>query len=392
MYKEGLFRHAILACMATILLAGCPGGGNITDPGAWEKSFSGRAGWDVQETIDGGYVIIGTTGPGVVIDAGPFLMKTDAVGTTLWSTPLSTAGFDAVSAFFERSDGSFIVVGRREDIVQVARLDASGDVVWYRALEEGGGLAYPSPAVYQVSDERFVVITYADPTGYGRGDARVVQLDGDGVTQWTRVLDFADDVYANGVAVSEEGTLTLSLRGFDYARGTGGAKFSPLGTVQTRLVQLSFDGETTLERISDTAEPFFFDAPVLVGDGGYLSAGYREIVKYDALLEEQWRKPLALSLVSSTGRLKATSNGGFIAGATRYVDGLFFTYLDINPVVVALDGEGELLWEREHGTSAFEELYSVEPTSDGGYILLGERTSGVLPTIKNMYLLKVDPD
>ena len=100
--------------MATILLAGCPGGGNITDPGAWEKSFSGRTGWDVQETIDGGYVIIGTTGPGVVIDAGPFLMKTDAVGTTLWSTPLSTAGFDAVSAFFERSDGSFIVCARTD--------------------------------------------------------------------------------------------------------------------------------------------------------------------------------------------------------------------------------------------------------------------------------------
>ena len=66
--------------------------------------------WDVRPTSDGGYIITGTanfsSGVGDI-----FLMKTDAVGDTLWTRFLGGTGLDQGNAVIATTDGGYMVAG-----------------------------------------------------------------------------------------------------------------------------------------------------------------------------------------------------------------------------------------------------------------------------------------
>lgn len=130
-------------------------------------------------------------------------------------------------------------------------------------------------------------------------------------------------------------------------------------------------------------------------DGGFVIAGYTKsygsggtdvfLMKTDSLGNELWNKPFGGAQDDEGYGLVITADGGFlIAGATSSSGaGSRDVFL------VRTDPNGNLLWTKTHGGMSSDGARSIEPTSDGGYIISGWSMSygGVLG---NAWLVKTD--
>ena len=123
-------------------------------------------------------------------------------------------------------------------------------------------------------------------------------------------------------------------------------------------------------------------------DGGYIITGaiqYSENNKYDALLiktdsngAELWSKTFGGSERDYTFAVQQTTDGGFIiSGLTRsFGNGQNLVNKDANDVwLIKTDSQGSEEWNKTFGGSEYESGYSVQQTTDGGYILTGWTTS-----------------
>ncbi|MFN0174380.1 MAG: T9SS type A sorting domain-containing protein [Saprospiraceae bacterium] len=101
------------------------------------------------------------------------------------------------------------------------------------------------------------------------------------------------------------------------------------------------------------------------------------VVKLNGLGAIQWQKTLGGSNHDRGYSIQQTSDGGYIvAGHTESNNGdVSGFHGDIDFWVVKLNGLGVLQWQKTLGGSGWDEAWSVRQTTDGGYIVAGRTTS-----------------
>ncbi len=130
-------------------------------------------------------------------------------------------------------------------------------------------------------------------------------------------------------------------------------------------------------------------------DGGYIVAGYTTsfdaggrdvyILKLDSNGNKVWERTYGGSDWDEAYSIQRTSDGGYIvAGYTTSFDaGGRDVY------ILKLDSNGNKVWERTYGGSNWDGAYSIQQTSDGGYIVAGG-TGSVFDFNMDVYILKLD--
>lgn len=133
-------------------------------------------------------------------------------------------------------------------------------------------------------------------------------------------------------------------------------------------------------------------------DGGYLTVGQFDALNFIYLVKTyadgrlQWSKKFSTfnQLNTSGTALTVAADGSiYIAG---YSDGFALNGKDI--VLLKTDAEGNLLWQKNYGTTNTEEAFDLIPTTDGGLLIGGIRIfnpTGPNPD-KDILLLKTDAD
>ncbi len=101
---------------------------------------------------------------------------------------------------------------------------------------------------------------------------------------------------------------------------------------------------------------------------------------------ERWSSTFGGSDEDFGQSVQETRDGGYIiAGSTRsYGAGLWDVYL------VKVDPEGNEMWSSTFGGANDDRGWSVQETSDGGYIIAGETNSSGAGG-SDVYIVKVDP-
>lgn len=97
------------------------------------------------------------------------------------------------------------------------------------------------------------------------------------------------------------------------------------------------------------------------------------LVKLTAWGSVVWEKCYGGSDIDQVYTVQQTSDGGYIfAGKSRSVDGdVTGNHGDIDLWVVKTDDTGKLQWQRSYGSTNQETALSIQQTTDGGYIAAG---------------------
>jgi hypothetical protein len=341
----------------------------MTVSAGWSVTLGGdSADWgnSVQETRDGGFIITGGTTSYGSGGRDVWLVKTDAVGSIIWSKTLGGRGDEEAYSVVQTADGGFVLTG--DDTTGALRLvktDANGSVVWDRTF---GGWA-SGHSVKQTSDGGFIVAGTAYSTS--GGDVLLVKTDAEGSEMWSET--FGGVLPDDGACVQQTTDGGYVVVGYTYGYGAGWS--------DAWLIKTTSSGHVEWSKTYGGTE---YDEGAYVHqteDGGYVVVGRTESFgagRYDAWLirtdadgNELWSKTFGGTGSDEATCVDQTQDGGFVLTGKYFASGR-----SSDLWLLKVDPSGNVVWEKMFGGSTYDGGSSVEQTRDGGYVVVGSTTVG----------------
>jgi len=165
---------------------------------SWDKIY-GRSddtiGYSVQQTNDGGYIIAGSKLTYAERYGEIWLIKTDFNGNTTWDKNFGGLGDDVGKSVQQTRDGGYIIVGSKAKAgggtldVLLTRVDASGDEEWEKTF--GGSGWNEGKAVQQTVDGGYIITGSTHPYGVDhKGNAVwLIKTDSNGNKAWDKTIN-----------------------------------------------------------------------------------------------------------------------------------------------------------------------------------------------------------
>jgi hypothetical protein len=150
----------------------------------WARTYGGperdEAYW-VEPAPDGGYVVTGYTESYGAGAKDAYLVKTDPNGKTIWAKTYGTTSDEIGYSVQPTNDGGYIIVGTacavgaEDSDVYLVKTDSLGTPLWTRTY--GGPLAEKAFSVRQTADGGYVSAGYTASCGSGDFDIYLVKTD-----------------------------------------------------------------------------------------------------------------------------------------------------------------------------------------------------------------------
>jgi uncharacterized protein YuzE len=352
---------------------------------SFAKTYGGAAwdgGYSVQQTSDGGYIVAGYTTSFGAGGRDIFLIKTDANGNVQWAKTYGGTGYDEASSVQQTSDGGYIVAGYTnsfgagyDDIILI-KTDANGNIQWAKTY---GGTYYDyASSVQQTSDGGYIV------AGYTYGDFFLIKTDASGNIQWAKTYGGTNIDWASSVQQTSDGGYIVA--GWTYSFGASWSYYF-------FLIKTDANGNIIWAKTYGGSGDDVASSVQQTSDGGYIVAGGTEsfgtggafLVKTDANGNIIWAKTYGGIDDDGAFSVQQTSDGGYIvAGMTTSLE-----YLD-DIILIKTDANGNIIWAKTYRGIGNDWAFSVQQTSDGGYIVAGRK--GSLEEVGDIFLIKTDAD
>lgn len=373
----------------TTLLALCPMRLTAQPPDTlWTKTYGGAAndiGYSVQQTLDGGYIIVGETHSFGAGDADVWLLKTDENGDTVWTHTYGGDSADIGYSVQQTADSGYIIAGETRSFgaggndVYLIKTNSLGDTLWIKTY--GGKGPDMGCSVQQTSDSGYIVVGWTRPFPGSTRDYLLIKTNALGDTLWTRIYSL--DQLDYGWCVKQNPDKGYIIAGTSGNRVTGSCailmRTDSLGNCLWSAGYIAYPNKHTSG---------WFSSVQLTPDGGYIAAGepYAFLVKTDSLGDSLWVKRYGNEYEDGARSVYQTSDEGYI------ITGYTNLWTERDMWFLKTDENGDTLWTNTYGTSSdAEEGYSVQQTSDEGYIIVGF-TESFGAGGSDVWLIKTEPD
>ncbi|MBN1861214.1 MAG: PKD domain-containing protein [Candidatus Thermoplasmatota archaeon] len=359
----------------------------------WNKTF-GRTnidvGYCVKQTADAGYIISGYTRSYGASGHNVWLIKTDYYGNEQWNKTFGGSLDDEGQSVQQTSDNGYIITGWTKSYgsgmqdLWLIKTDSSGNEQWNKVF--GGTNDDAGTSVQQTTDGGYIIAGYTSSFSVGSVDAWLIKTDSSGNQQWSQPLGGLSSDGAWCVQQTTDGGYILT--GWTYSSGPGA-----LGNVL--LLKTDSAGSQQWSKAfggTDVDRGYFVQQTT---DGGYIITGYTDsygaglydvlLIKTDSSGNEQWTKTFG-----GTGRdygncVDQTLDGGYIiAGYT-----LSYGAGGDDVWVIKTDAAGVKEWDETYGGASSDVAYSLQQTTDTGYIITGH-TLSYGAGVHDVWLIKIE--
>lgn len=249
----------------------------------WTRRFDNNGiGYSIKQTQDGGFILGGLIWMGNG-NYDMLMIKLNEMGTTMWTKTFGVSSYDACRAIIETSDEGFLLVGNgqkdatSEQDMYLVKTDSEGNLIWEKYI--GGDLSEVAFSVEQTSDGGFIII--GESNSFGSEDFYLVKTDAEGDTLWTKTY-FKENMNDEGYQVKQTPDGGYAFVG----------EINPINPMNRRVTLVKTDaaGDTLWTRIFKQGSGNGLDITtdggfVLIGFTVALSAGQNDIylIKTDSL-------------------------------------------------------------------------------------------------------------
>lgn len=340
------------------------------------------AGKCVRRTVDGGFIIGGTT-PDVSGTTDIWIVKTDFRGTVQWNRSFGTsAKSENVFDIKQTIDGGYIVVGTARPTISdrdvwLIKLDASGNILWQTTY--GSAKADEPVNVFVTSDGGYVVGAWSWGLGAGQTDAWIFKVNSAGAMVWQHTYGWAsfEDVF--GFAETSDGGYVFVgfTQSLDASNGMWIGKLNSNGNMEWQRTYPGYQGYKVQQ----------------ISDGGYIISGMKAYYGgYVCLMRLDFSGTMLWSNLyggsgadsCSTGNVCQLHDGGFaFNGYTSYGAGGNDAWL------VRTDPDGNMLWHRTYGGPEYDRGYGLILLEDDSFVMTGSVTNN---GNHELFLLRTNPN
>jgi len=306
-----------------------------------------------------------------------------------WQKTFGGSDWDSGFSVQQTSDGGYIIAGGTRSFgaggggVYLIKSDSAGNLLWQKTF--GGSNSDCGWSVQQTLDGGYIIAGGTKSFGAGEYDVYLIKTDPNGNSQWEKT--FGESGGDRGYSVQQTADGGYIIAGLTNSFGAPGG--------EVYLIKTDPNGNTLWQNSFVGSGWGLGESVQQTTDGGYIIAGtiysfadlYGDVylIKTDPNGNQEWQKTFGGSNSDGGYSVQQTSDGGYItAGRTdSFGAGGYDVYL------VKTDPNGNLLWQKTFGGSFWDHGHSVQQTSDGGYIIAGETESFGDPN-GDVYLIKTD--
>ena len=366
-YNICSFTQLSAAIALSSILIACGGGG------VNEEAVSIRA------TNDGGAII--------AVDNELSIQKLNSNLEKEWSAVFPGDSKEYSEAVRPTLDGGYILAGTTESFgpgdpenhgsygnIWIIKLNGSGQTEWEKIY---GDYNYTGVhAIEPTANEGYIVAGFTHEAG--NGNIFLLKLDANGEQEWSNNYgsDSAPDV---GVAVQEtpEGDFVIgATTGFTQ------------DTADSLFVKVSAEGQEIWSKVYGKAGQYdFINRMRLTSDGGFIAGGKIStlwptdgnasawVLKLDAGGDLQWQRTYGGDANDEVTAILQTQDGGYaFAGMTQSFG--YGNQFNGDSWVVKLDSIGNELWSQTYGTKQGDQAHDIDEASDGSLVVAGYKVDG----------------
>jgi hypothetical protein len=332
------------------------------------KSYQGIQGKSVQQTFDEGYIFLGYSFTTYSVIN---LIKTNSYGDTIWTKSYEGIGKNYGYSVKQTLDSGFIIAGTIDSLgaggydAFLIKTNANGDTIWTKSYgSTGDDYGY---SVKQTLDSGFIIAGAMDILGAQAGDAFLIKTNSTGDTLWTKTYGGDSSDYATSVELTSDGGYIIT----GYTKSFGAGKYD------VYLIKTNSTGDTLWTKTYGSGYNDYGYSVKQTFDGGFIISGTFidgnfYLIKTNSVGDTVWTKAfsfyngMGISDEAAYSVQQTTDSGYIIAGlAQNWVEGWF------ENVLIKTNSAGDSLWMKFYDGSMHGPGNFVQQTTDGGYIVLG---------------------
>ncbi|MCB2229974.1 T9SS type A sorting domain-containing protein [bacterium] len=196
----------------------------------WQKTYGGAGGESgaAVRAINGGsggFVLVGSTGSFGEGYSSIYVVRTNTVGDTLWTSTYGGSRADLGQTIEIAPDGGFLIAGATASYgagfydCYLVRTDPDGVQLWHDWY--GGAKDDRAYSLCPLSDGGWMLAGTTESSGAGKIDLYLTRLTSEGVVMWNRTLGGSESDYARSIVSTDDGNLIAA--GYSYSYACGGS-------------------------------------------------------------------------------------------------------------------------------------------------------------------------
>lgn len=363
-------------------------------PRKFYTTFGGNGydiGYDVKQTLDGGYIVTGSTSSFGQGNTDIYLFKMDSMGQKKIETSFGGYSNEAGKSVVQLPDSGYIVAGFTSSTgfggydVFLVRADKNGNLVWQKTI---GGTDWDfAYSIQHTLDGGFIIAGTTYSYGRGNADGYIIKTDANGSISWSKTYGGKKDDEFKSVVQTTDGNYALTGYTKSYNDSVNGDawvfKINSIGdslwcqfkggtkedfgnqVIQSQSASILVSGGTKSNSVNGNTETLLAEYNESTG-----TAAYSYI---DASAQEEYYNSVAQGITGAIANCGTTKNTTFGYDALVDIYNPGFGYLNFF----------------SKGSTMVEEFFAISPTKDKGFAAVG-KTNGFGAVLDDVFFMKMD--